>query len=58
MLKQRVCCDTMQENIDCDIVQIKDQIRVRIMFGDKWVTEIDYCPWCGRKIMFDRMWEE
>lgn len=59
MLKQRVCCDVMQDNIDSRTVQMYDELRVGIFddFSER-VVEIDYCPWCGRRIFFDRIWEE
>lgn len=59
MLRQRVCCDVMQDEIDSGTVRMYDELRVGVFNGsDKRVVEIDYCPWCGRKIFFDRVWDE
>lgn len=47
----------MEYNVLNEYVRVYDDIRVGIFLGG-FHMDIDYCPWCGRKIFLDRVWEE
>lgn len=57
-LKLRMCCDEMEDYYNHGTVMIYDRIRVGIFTDGRRVIDLDYCPWCGRKIFMDRMWED
>ena len=65
MWEMRVCCDRMGDELGTpgNGVLVTDEPRALLTYGDRLtgrvlVCDMDYCPWCGRKIRFHRREEE
>ena len=50
MSKIKICCEMMKISLKYKSVRIIDGFAF-IFYGEKLITIIFYCPFCGKKIM-------
>ena len=50
----KYCCDEMKENIKWSFIDNNIENKAEISVSDEWdiKLEINYCPWCGKRIEF------
>ena len=60
--KLEVCCDMMEEDMTCGggVLMQDPEEPMLYTFGPRpgCSCQIDYCPWCGRKLRFVRTEED
>ena len=50
-MKIKICCENMEGYINSLYIQLCDnQPTIDTALYDENETDIDYCPWCGKKI--------